>query len=219
MEPIPQVAKPIIEQWANKSFFTQRPIVGQRLINQAAETQYEPWTSETMRVVGKSWGVSPKRAEALVRGYFGTIGLYALAATDTVIRSLGDYPPDPTKSAENYPVLGSFYRGDGEPRNTRYTTAFYEMAIEVNKLQYSINEYRRQGESKLAGELYNENRSLLEGRKGINKIRGRLSKINKEIRAIYYSRNVGPDKKAEMIDRLIAEKNRITENGAKLYRK
>jgi hypothetical protein len=213
MEPIPQTFKPMIEQWANKSFFTDRPIVGMRLERLAAEAQYEPWTSETMRLMGKAFSVSPKRAEAMLRGYLGTIGLYALSAADALVRGLGDYPEGVEKSMEDYPVLKSFYRGAGSPKNTRFVTSFYEMSRDVNQLYAAVLAYRRQGEPSAAERMIANNADKLKGRAAINKYRAAMSKINKRVRQIHYSRTMGMAEKRTEIDKLIARRNKIAETG------
>ena len=192
-------------------------MVGMRLERLAAEAQYEPWTRETMRGIGKAFSVSPKRAEAMLRGYFGTLGLYALAASDAVVRGLGDYPEGVEKSMEDYPVLRSFYRGAGSPKNTRFVTKFYEMARDVNELQAAVNAYRRQGEPGAASELALTNENKLKSRKAVNRHRARMSKINKRIRNIHYSRKMSPEEKRRAIDSLINARNEVAERAVKRY--
>ena len=56
MNPIPQGARPVIEQIANRNFFTWRPIESEALKNRRPGDRYEPYTSETMRLLGEKIG-------------------------------------------------------------------------------------------------------------------------------------------------------------------
>jgi hypothetical protein len=209
MNPTPQLIKPLVEKWANRSFFTDRPIVGMRLERLAKEAQYEPWTSATMRKLGETWGVSPKHAEQLVRGYFGTIGSYILAATDVVTRGLYDFPDRPSQKLEEMPVISAFYRGKGSPKNTRYMTEFYEMTKEVSELYNAVNAYRVQGEQVQASDVLLNNQDKLKYRGILNRRRASISKINKRIRRISYNKQMSGERKQVMIDQLIDRKNKI----------
>jgi hypothetical protein len=220
MNPIPQTMRPIAEQWANKSFFTDRPIVGQRLQNLEQSVQYEPWTSETMREMGRLFGVSPKRAESIVRGYFGTVGMYVLGITDTLLtRNIVDFPDNPEKQIDEMPVLKSFMRGSGPAKNTKYINSFYEMVKEANQLQSAIRELQRQGEWDRALQMRNEELDKLKARPALNKRRAALSKINKRIRQIHYSDTMTPELKRQNIDRLLDIRNRIAQGGYDKYNK
>lgn len=203
------IAKPAIESWANRSFFRDRPIIGERLKNIAAEGQYEPWTSATMRELGKAWGISPKHAESLVRGYFGTIGSYVLAVSDIATRRLYDYPNQPTMKLSEMPVMSAFYQGTETGRNTKYVTEFYDMVEEVDGLHNLINNYRKEHETEYANELRDENMSKLKYRPMLQSRQAVVGNFNKMIRNIHYNKSMSGDEKTRRIDELTAKKNAL----------
>ncbi|KKL56204.1 hypothetical protein LCGC14_2247750, partial [marine sediment metagenome] len=108
---IPQALNPLLEQATNETFFTGAPIVPEDLRDVRPSEQFRPWTSETMIALAQAMreetGVemSPQRAEALIRGYFGTLGMYALEAADFLTRSVTDAPVPPTPRLDELPVL------------------------------------------------------------------------------------------------------------------
>lgn len=85
---LPTGIKPIIEMYANKDFFRQRPIVPESRMRLPASEQYSPYTGETAKLAGGKLGVSPSKIEHAVRGYFGGLGKYGLEAIDVGVKGL-----------------------------------------------------------------------------------------------------------------------------------
>ncbi len=214
MNPTPQMFKPIVEQWANKVGFTNRPIVGQGLDRLEPAEQFSPWTSETARLLGRALpnfmeqAKSPKRIEHLVRGYFGALGTYVLAASDSVVRLFGDFPDKPSPRIDDFPIVKAFVRGD-PARNTVYLTRFYEMQTEISKLHSSMVELRRRGAPDEVIDALRKKTPGLRFRKLLNKTRTSLSAKNRAIRRVYESRSLSPERKRIKIDRLIKSKNAL----------
>lgn len=208
--PAPQTVAPILEQWANVDSFTQRPIVSQHLQRLRLEAQYDPWTSATARELGAIFGISPKRVEHLVNGYLGTLGSYALGASDVVVRRLKDYPKPPATRLEDMPIIRSFYRGEGPPRHIRQTTEFYELMKEVDSTWATVLDYRKRKNKEGARGLITDERDKLRLRKMVHTTSDRLAGINKKIRAIHEDRSLTPEEKRRRLDELTARRNEIT---------
>lgn len=208
INPTPQLARPIIEQWANKSFFTGRPIESQRLQGLTPGERKEAWTSETLQLAGK-WGIPPKRAEALIRGYLSTFGMFVLGMTDMVTHHLGDFPVDPAKRIDDYPMLGRFVKEARAQRNTKYSTRFYKAVRELDQLIGTINFYKRTGNMKKAREIMAKNRDELRYRTRLSRIRKSLGDINAKIRRVYQS-DISPQDKRERLDNLTERRNNKT---------
>jgi hypothetical protein len=203
----PQAVKPIIEQWANKSFFTDRPIIGRGMEGLEPGQQYTPWTSKSLRVLGDKLNVSPKRAEALVNGYTAAFGTFVLYGADKLAYYLYDFPEDPEKSISDVEGIGRFVK-EGPARHTKYATAFYETAREVDMLAKTIRHYQVTGQHLKAKSLKEKNKDLLKIRKGLNRTRKTLSKINKQIRFISVG-NLSPKEKRQRIDKLTEKRNEL----------
>ncbi|MEQ8226748.1 MAG: LPD38 domain-containing protein [Rhodospirillales bacterium] len=219
MNPIPQLVKPMAELWANKSFFTDRDIVGMGLDRLDPEAQWTPWTSLTARWLGEVLpdalgdAKSPKRIDHLVRGYFGALGMYVLGVSDSALRLVGDYPDAPDKRREDIPVLGRFLR-DTPARSTVHVTDFYDMQKEAGRLLSTIREYERRGMTDEARELFKEHRGEIRTAKGLNKVASVLSNINRQIRAVNHHPTLSPAEKRRLIDALTEEKNRVVKMAA-----
>ncbi|MGD2066807.1 MAG: hypothetical protein PVI43_06535, partial [Candidatus Bathyarchaeota archaeon] len=214
---VPQLFRPLIEQWANKSFFTGRPIVGERLQGLIPSEQKEPWTSETMQLIGKALKVSPKRAEHIVRGYFSTFGAFILGGTDIVAQIAADFPEQPTKRIDDYPLIGGFVRQAQPARYTKKQSWFYDTYKEMDELVKTSNHYKAIGNIKEARELATKNKEQLRLRKLFNRSKTRISKINRKIRKILLS-DITSEEKANQSDKLIQERNDIIDNVYKKYK-
>lgn len=83
----PTLLKPIIENWSNKSLFTDRPIVPRSVQRFDPAHQATRYSSETARLLGETFGYSPAKIDNWIRGYTGRIGSqYAVPAVDNVIQ-------------------------------------------------------------------------------------------------------------------------------------
>jgi hypothetical protein len=214
--PIPQVAKPLIEQYANKSFFTGSPIVGMAEANLSPEAQYSPWTSDTLRAMAEAlpdfapaWMRSPQRLEAMLRGYLGATGMYALQAADTLTRTATDAPPRPARKLYDAPVVRRFLQ-DPNPRTTKYADQLYTMLEEANEIFSTINRYREQGRASDARELLVNNRDKLAARTRLNRIATRVRAVNNQMQMVLYNPSMSPAVKRERLDVLTARKNELT---------
>jgi hypothetical protein len=105
---IPQAVKPLIEVGLGKSFFTGRDL------ESGVEQKQEPWaryrdnTSETAKMLGSWFNVSPIKIETLVNGYTGSLGM-------ALMQSLNVLMPTPeTQKAERklseLPVVGTVFQ-------------------------------------------------------------------------------------------------------------
>lgn len=206
----PQMLSEPIQQIANKDFFTKRPIVGDAQQGLLPEDQATYRTSPTAVAAGEATGMSPARIEHAVKGIFGSIGMYALGATDVLTRRLMDYPVQPTSRIEDLPALKAFYRGKGPARNTKYTTEFYKLMEEVDQIAGSIRDREKSGEIDKASKLADDNQNKLMMRDMGQSARKQLSNINKRIKAIHLDRQMTADEKLAEIDGLHVQKNNIT---------
>ena len=82
---VPPVMRLPIEQAANKSFFTGRPIITQSIENVERSKQFKPATTNTARRMGELTGISPARFEHALTGAFPA-AQQILEANDAVFR-------------------------------------------------------------------------------------------------------------------------------------
>jgi hypothetical protein len=219
--PTPQLVKPIIEQYANRSMFTDSPIVGMAELNLQPEAQYTPWTSETMRALAQAmpdfapaWLRSPRRLEAALRAYTGALGMYALSTSDAAVSTALGYPEEPSRKIYDLPVVGRFWK-DPDPRHTRYADQMYEMLDEANAVSATVNRLTRERRFEEAAELRTENKGKLAVRVRLNRLGTNVRNLNNQIRLIQLDRNMDGDTKRARIDALVERKNAVTREVAR----
>ena len=108
----PNIAIPFVEQYSNKSLFTDSPIVPGQLEGTLPEVQYTEYTTQLSRTLGKmiqavpnlgDKGIgdlkfsSPMVIENYIRAWSGGLGMYALRSADAGLRAAGILP-DPPKA-------------------------------------------------------------------------------------------------------------------------
>src|SRR5690606_14583939 len=106
MSPIPQIAKPLVDVYANRDSFTGRPIESMGMERLRPEDRFTERTSMTARflgqlglpdpaqlLMGRYEPLSPVQMDSLVRGYFGWLGVTTTSALDYGIRPLVDASP------------------------------------------------------------------------------------------------------------------------------
>ena len=206
LNPVPQLVFPVVEQAANRDFFRGKPIVGMSSGRLAPDRQFTPWTSDTMRLLGEltadtPFPASPMRAEALVRGYFGVLGSYALMVSDVAARRWASYPEKPAWSLSETPVVGRFLRSR-TPKNTRYVTALYDMLKEADTLHNTILDIAASGGRERAEELEKTGRGKLVARRGLRRTATAIGRINRAMKAVYAS-TMTPDEKRAKLDELL----------------
>lgn len=217
--PAPQAVVPLAEQMANRSFFTDRPIVPRGKEGLLPEAQYSPWTSETLRSIGQATGMSPTRVEALFRGYMGPVGMYALGAADVFTRHMADYPHPPSMSWSDMPILGTLSRGDGPLRNTRYEKEFYEIFSQADAVMETAREYKDQGMPRSQRSLISRHRDEAMAYDFVQDTYQQAQERNQKIQEIYRHPEMPADDKKRRVRQLNEEKNRIFEQATKRLRR
>lgn len=211
LNPIPQAARPIAEQWANKSFFTGRPIEGLGMQRLLPAQRKSPHTSTTLSAildnrVADSLGISPVRAEALINGYFSTVGMLALGISDMVIQQAADYPNKPTMSLSQYPMIGRFVRNSENQQHSKYLTKLYNLTRDLGQINSTINNYKLLGDTESARRLLKDKRGELRFRKSLDRVKAKVSKINRQIKRLMASTHMTSEEKRKRINTLSQRK-------------
>jgi hypothetical protein len=228
--PIPQAALPLAEQWANKRFFTGRPIESMGDESLLPEARGEWYTSDTMKALGRMSGLSPKRLEHLWNGYTAGLGGYVLDASDAVVRMVQDSPAErPARSLAETPVVGRFLRG-GSPGRSKYTEQFYTALREAEQHENTIKDLLVKGETEEAEAMIARHVDLLGARgvkksakagiefarpKRLRKVRSELTDLREEIETIVLDTKMSAEQKREAIDKLEARRNRLVRDAVK----
>ncbi len=222
---MPQFIKPLIEQAANRIYFIDAPIIPERLKKLLPEAQFTASTSKLARVMAEAMPDfapdstrSPKRIEALVRGYLGTLGKYIMAAGDAALSPFFDDPERPAGRADRLPEIGSFIRQ--EPLySTRWITEFYDLKGEIETLHNTFKAYRTSGDVDRARKMATEFKTELNLAKSMRRVGLRMAKINKTIRVIENSRTMSAADKRKRIDALYKMRGELAKKVVKAFKK
>jgi hypothetical protein len=214
---VPQTVKPLAELWANKSFFTGRPIEGKAMQALAPGERAEPWTSETLQLLGKGLNISPKKMEALARGYFATLSAFFLGGTDQVARWVGDFPERPSYRSDDYPLVGRFWR-QGPARNTKHATRLYEAMQESDMLVQTVKHYMIEGNMEAAEKLATANLGKFSANKMLNRIRKKLTTLRTAMKDVERSTKLTRQEKRKELDELTVLRNELVKEVYEVYK-
>lgn len=213
---IPTAAKPVIEQWANKSFFTDRPIISYELEKQLPEYQYTPTTNLLVRklsegfasvanATGLEWlkfneTTSPVVMENYIRGWTGTLGPMALNLSERALIKAGVIP-DPVRPEDtlaDVPFVKAFVvrypSMDAKP-----ITEFYDRYKKFEKFENTIRAQARAGnadaiEREIGLDFYTQFGTSPKG------IREMLSQQARIVRNIYRDPAMTREEKRQAVD-------------------
>ena len=196
---MPALAKPIIENVANYSFFTERPLESRAEQQMLPEHRFRDNTSEVAKQIGMLTGTSPLKIENLVRGYTGTMGLALAQSLNFAMPSPPKGTPEQaTKRLSDTPVIGSMF----QPNDAAgIVNATYDRMQEVQQIDKTFKDMVKDGRMSEAREFLQKNSKEIAAGAVAGNIQEQLSTITKAMNAIKAS-NMPPDKKREELDKL-----------------
>jgi hypothetical protein len=196
----PQLIKPALEVMVNYSFFTSNPIVG-RGMSEEAQFQFNSGTSELAKLFGNI-GISPLKADYLIRGYTGMAGAIVLDMTDAIAD-----PDRATKPIFKTPQISTFMY---DPTGRGYKSDFYRFRESVDKVVDTVNMFKREGRDEELEEYLTEDRLKLYAMKGVTgKVLDTLSNLRKQRNIIANDKELSSAEKRELVDELLAEEKEI----------
>ncbi len=223
--PIPQAVRPVVESGMNMNFFRSSDIVRAFEEGTLPADQYRYYTSPTMRelaqnipewmtrgAVGEKVG-SPLHLENLYAGYTGTLGRYALQASDQLMRAYSDkYAPGPEWELENYPVIQAFYHGD-QPRASGYQEPYYDLLRQITRVKGSLVKMEREEREERFDEIESEFAQVVDVFEDVAGIQKQIRALNKEMGETWIDKDMSPAKKREEINQMQREKNALFKEG------
>jgi hypothetical protein len=226
---MPTFANPVIENWANKSRFTDRAIVPKAREDVLPQYQYAPYTTETAKKIGgllakipgmkgsdlENLIVSPAKLENLIRGYTGGLGMWALRAANTSLGVAGVVPTrvEPTKKLADYPLISAFA--------VRYPTADSE------SIQRFFDGYKEAETNLKSAKLLVKRGEISEAKDILTKddvarlvmVKTALTNAHRIVELIYENPKILPEEKRRMIDQTYINMSVIAREGNKVLDK
>jgi hypothetical protein len=211
---IPDFAQPVLEEWANKSFFTGGPIVPFDVEDALPEVQYTPYTTELTKALGRTLGqfpalysskrtahtVAPATIENYVRQWSGGLGMLALQLADGGLRKAGVLPDPirPEDTLADIPVIKAFVARHPSGA-ARAIQDFYEA---FNRRQQVINTFEFYNKKELnpvrAMQFAENNPKVLAG--NADGIKKALAAQQQFIRLIWKNPEISAVEKRQLID-------------------
>lgn len=229
VEPVPTGLSPVIEQYENRSFYTGQPIVGQSMENKLPEVQYDRYTSETAKVLGKILSyvplikdigpqdarlTSPKVIDNYMHSWGGTLGYYAVDVADKGLVAAGIAPKTvkPTETLADIPFVKEFVIRfpSARPESVSQFEDRYKMADQIKN---SINFLLKQGDVQGAVKLQSRYELNMERLQGADKA---IKNMNATIQKAYQNPDIDPTQKRQIIDSLMFGMVSISKEGNKL---
>lgn len=218
---VPTGAAPIIEQFANRSTFTNRTLIPAAQEKFLPEYQYTPYTTETAKALGQivgafpgmdklkmdnsGWGgvgralTSPILIENYVRGWSGQLGMYALQAADAGLRKSGVLPdpPKPTSTLADIPVIQAFVVR--YPSATTESIQSFQDEYIKNKSYFTTYQaMAADGNVAAMQHIQDMGGPLMWGQ--LDAIHGAITEHNQLIRDIWKNPTMPGDQKRQLID-------------------
>jgi hypothetical protein len=219
LNPVPQAFSPLVDVYANRNAFLRRPIENFSDERLPAAERYDENTSELGRflgalglpepialVKGEYRPLSPKQVDHLMRGYFGWVGASIASVTDYALRPAMDRGERPSRRD------GVGFIQELPAGSSRYVTAFYEQAKDIEQAYAAYRQAVREGDTDKAREIEAEGK--VQNHIAVGRVRNRLDELNTAAKAIERNRLMSAETKRERLDAIEQQRQRIAEDFA-----
>lgn len=235
---IPTALVPEIEQFANRSSFTGGPLVPASTEKLLPEYQYNEYTSETAKALGKMFGAfpgmekaavsnedaiggvaraltTPAYIENYVRQWTGGMGMYALQLLDVELKRQGLAPDPvlPARTLADIPFVKAFVAR--YPSSTAQSIQdFYSTYYTAKRYYDTINHLAQQGDPKAVELMAQHEDKMVQ----LDGIRETLTGLSQFIHGVYKDPAMSPSDKRQLIDTAYMNMIDLAKGGNELYR-
>ena len=191
---LPTAIKAPVELALNKSFYTGRPIIDEKLQGLISSEQYKPNTPELIKMFG-AIGLSPVQVEYFIRSFTGTLPVALMRIVDPVFVSSEDKPE---MKLEEVPVIGGFF----QPKDAGgLINAAFEHVKQAREAQQTYKHMIEEGRLEDAKKFLQENIADVSLASAAGSFRQQMGKIVKAEQAIRASA-LSPEEKRERLDEM-----------------
>lgn len=205
---VPNVAAPVIEQFANRSLFTGAPIIPADAENLLPEYQFQPYTTELTKALGRivgsmpamhsSQAASPVLIDNYIRQWSGGLGVYAVKIADAGLRKTGVLPDpiQPASTLADIPIIKAFIvrnpSGGAQPIQD-----FYDAYADRKRVVDTVRNLARNGDVVAANKEAKLNPAAMVKIDGIHRA---LVNQQKFIKLVWKNPNISAEEKRQLID-------------------
>jgi len=215
---MPPAIKEPLQLTANYDFFTNRPIVAQRLQGREPEAQYDANTSALGKLVGQA-GISPIKFDHFAKAWFSGVGTAVLGLSNMVNMMSSDTPDKAYSTREILRMIPSATGLIPKEHSVQATATSYDIREAVEHAHNTYNGYIKDGLKAEAKAFKEDNKALLNEsvHKQVNLLKTSTDKIHASIRQIKNSKTIPSEEKTRRLDALEKKERVIQERASKLY--
>lgn len=212
--PIPQIARPAVEAWMNKSTYT-----GEDIETKGEHYQLESDRASVLANTLSQLGMSAPKWDHLFRGYGAELGSAVLAITDMMLKPENG-PVKPDKDFVELPGLG-LKSTFGAKYASQQRTDFYTHKDEVDSLRSRLNTLKEQGRGDEFNTLLNAPDTKLKFQMAqiYDKIGRQMQQLGKEIKMIESNKAITDEVRNTQVDRRKRDINRLAAEAEKIWQK
>lgn len=225
---------PMVEQYANMSSFTDRKLIPAQMEKLVPEIQYQPYTTETAKALGRNIAAVPGLRDAAMgdgplsgtaralstpillenylRGWTGGLGTYMLQIADVGLRKSGVLPdpPKPADTLADIPVIKAFVAR--HPSGSAESLALFYEEYDKNKRYFdSWMAKAKEGDLPAMEAIQQAGGPRIFVQ--LNAIHEALGEHSKLIREIWKDPETKPEEKRQLIDGLYYSQIQIAQAG------
>ena len=204
--------QPVLEAFANYSFFYNEPIVKDWEESLPYDEQGRERASQVGRIVGTLADVAPVKVDHVIKGLTGGLGRTALQLTDPLLRGItGDEANDRAPMrADDYFLLRRFLEGPARS-DAEVLAQFFEEYERVERRRRGFG--ARKDDPAEQREYRDRHRAELERYETLQPIRSAISDKYARLRALYADEEMDGDELDRRIDQTFAEMFELARRG------
>jgi hypothetical protein len=225
---LPPVVREGFQQVTNYDFFTNRPIVPERLRKNDPSYQYDDRTSALGKLVGEATSGLPKEAQLspikfdhFMKGWFSGVGTAILQTSNMVEVAASDNPSKEHTFREMARMFPSVPGLVPEEFKEQSKSTYYDLREEVEGAHSTYNRLKKEGKLEDARKYKESNKDLLNEsvHQKMNHLKTETDKIHATTRKILSNKNLSSEIKAERVRALEAKERRLLSHVQTLYDK
>ena len=206
---IPTGILPWLENIVNYNFFLERNIVSPYSLDKMPKNQYNRYSSRTLIALGKLLNMSPAKIENIVRGYFASIGDYALRGADALLAEAGIGEQRRPGNLGTYPFTRSFFTRTGV-EISKTQSIFYD-SLKIVKRKYD--------DVKSGGFRSNDSDFWIDANKMYGETHRALSELSKLEDEIISDKSMTPEQKMLEMDKVTLEKEALILEALRVFKR
>lgn len=208
----------LVESLTNYNFFTGRPIYSPYMDRLLPEDRANAFSSETSKIIGEAFGVSPAKVDNAIRGVLASAAPYGLETSDKLIKAVREWngeavPEEPITDSDKL-FVRAFSVRDPSGFQAISTQNFMKRFREINQIKASFNTKKGE-ERRVFQQRYAEQIRAYKPMKAFQK---RINLIGDQIDRIYENTNMDSQTKVERIKVLNDQILEISRQGNRWYK-